>query len=71
MVMIVVAISHEVVRSYLVSAAESFTIGFPLLARKMRVTELIAIVYVETAVIVEVLARAFDPVAKSLVLGLR
>jgi hypothetical protein len=50
--------------------AKAFTIGFPLLAWNMRMTELIAIVHVEPAVIIEVSSGAFDPIAKTLPLGL-
>jgi hypothetical protein len=75
LVAIVVAIAimvfHQVMGSDLVSTAKAFAIRFPLLARKMRVTELIAIVHGEPAVIVEVFAGTFDSIAETLVLGLR
>ena len=63
-------VPHQVRCSHFVSMAKAFTIGFPLLAWNMRMTELIAIVHVEPAVIIEVSSGAFDPIAKTLPLGL-
>jgi hypothetical protein len=68
--MVVISISHKVRCADFVSMAKAFTIGFPLLARNMRMTELIAIVHVEPAVIIKVSSSAFNAIAKTLPLGL-
>ena len=52
----------------LIATAKSFAIGFLLVPWKARIAVLVAVVYIGTAVIVEVLARAFNAVAKSLAL---
>jgi hypothetical protein len=68
---IVVAIVHQVMRGDIVSAPEAFAIRLALLARKMRMTKLVAVIHVKPAVIAEVLPRAFNSVAETLVLDLR
>jgi len=68
-IMVAVMVGHEVMGTDLISTAKAFPIGFPLFARDTWMTELIAIVHVEPAVIVEVFASTLDSVAESLVLG--
>jgi hypothetical protein len=70
-VVVAIMVFHQVMGSDLVSTAKAFPIRFPLLARNVRVTEFIAIVHGEPAMIVKVLAGTFDSVAETLVLGLR
>jgi hypothetical protein len=52
----------------IVTAAKSLLIRFALFGGKMRISILVAIVHVGTAVIVEILARAHDPIVKTLTL---
>jgi len=68
--MIPVMIAHQVRHTDLVATTKAFTIRFPLNARYARMTELIAIVHVWPAVIVEVLSCAFDSIVEALPLGL-
>ena len=70
-VVIAVVVAHQVMHTDVVSAAEAFTIGFAFFAGKMRMTELIAVVHIEPAVIIEVFPGAFDAIAKTLVLDFR
>src|ERR1019366_277577 len=51
-------------------APKAITIGFPLFARKAGITVLVAIVHVRLAVIVEILARAFNAILETLALNL-
>ncbi len=65
-----IVIVHQVMRSHFVSTAKAFTVRFALIARKVRMTELVAIIHVKPAVVVEVSPRALDAIVKSLPLGL-
>lgn len=69
-IMVVVTISGQVVGANFVSAAEALAIRLPLLARDMGMAELIAIVHVKPAVVVEVFPSPLDSVAEPLVLDL-
>jgi hypothetical protein len=53
-----------------ISLAEALAIVLAKVARDPGVTVLIAVIHVRTAVIVEVLAGAFDAIVKALTLGL-
>jgi len=60
----------EVGSALFVSTTISVSIGFALFAGTPRVSVFVAIVHVQAAVIVEIIARAFDSVVKALPLNL-
>lgn len=62
--------AHEMGNALLVTAAKSIPVRFTLFGWKPWVAVLVAIVHVWAAVIVEVLACAFDPVVKTLPLNI-
>ena len=64
--MVSVTVSHEVRHTSIISAAIAFTVRISLVARNMRMTVLIAVVYVWPAMIIEIPVCAFDPIVKTL-----
>jgi hypothetical protein len=69
-VVVMVVVSLEVRHTYVIATAKAFTIRIPLVARNMRMAVLVAVAHVWPPVIVEVLARTFDPIVKTLPLDL-
>jgi hypothetical protein len=65
-----VTVSHEVRHGRLISAAKAVTIRISLVTRNMGMTVLVAVIHVRPAVIINILACAFDPIVKTLPLGL-
>ena len=68
--MISVMVSHEMRHGRFISAAKALTIRISLVARNMRMTVLVAVIHVRSTVIINILACAFDPIVKTLPLGL-
>jgi hypothetical protein len=68
--MVSVTVSHEVRHAGVISAAKALTVRISLVARNVGMTVLVAVVHVRSAVIVNILTRAFDPVVKTLPLDL-
>jgi hypothetical protein len=68
-VMVTATVSHEVRHARFISAPKALAISISLVARYMRMTVLVAVVHVRTAVIVKIPACAFDPIVKTLPLG--
>ncbi len=64
-----VTVSHEVRHGGFISASKAFTVRISLVARYVRMTVLVAIVHVRSAVIINILACSFDPIVKALPLG--
>ena len=65
-VAVMVVVAHHMVDGSLISVTESITVGLALLWRKMGTAVLFAVVYIGTAVIIEVLAGSFNAVLESL-----
>ncbi len=65
-VVVVMVIAHHMLDGDLVSTAESFAVGFALLCGQVRISILLAVLYIGPAVIVEVFAGSFDTILKSL-----
>jgi len=57
---------HQVIHAGLISAAESVTIGFTVVMGNRRMAELFAILHAGLAVILVILARAFNAVVEAL-----
>jgi hypothetical protein len=62
--------ARQVRHTLIVATAKAITIRFSLVARNPRIAVLIAVVHIWPPVIVEILARAFDPVLETLALDL-
>lgn len=58
--------THQVVDAHLVAATEAFAIGLALLGGQMGMTVFLPIIYIGAAMVIEVLARAFDPIPEAL-----
>jgi hypothetical protein len=63
-------LAHHVPNAYIVSAPKALTVRVPHFTRNVRTPVLIAVIRVWIAVIFEVLARPFDPVAEPLALDI-
>jgi hypothetical protein len=61
--------AHKVRHALIVATAKAITVLLLLVARNPGIAVLIAVVHIWLAVIVEILARAFDPIAETLSLG--
>ncbi len=69
-VVVMVVVALQVRHTHLITTAKAVAIRISLVAWNMRMTVLIAVVHVRPPVIVEILARAFDPIVKTLPLYL-
>ena len=63
-------LTHQMMHGAVISLPEPFTIVLAKIARDPGMTVLIAVIHVRTAVIVKVLAGAFNAIVKALTLGL-
>jgi hypothetical protein len=68
-VVIAAAVSHEVRHADFISAAKALAIRLTLIAPNMRMTVLVSVVHVRSAVVVKIPACAFDAILKTLALG--
>jgi hypothetical protein len=66
----VASVMHQMIHGFVVAAAESLAIVMSRTCLNMRMTELITVIHVWLAVVVEVLASSFDSIVEALTLDI-